>query len=94
MASLVMKALKPSMREKKRYMLVHGKIRDIEKSILDGIGVIGMSKTGLGWIKSGKESAVISVNRGAVDLVRACFALWPEKIEVKRVSGTLKGLNK
>ena len=89
-----MKALKPSMREKKRYMLVQGKIRDIEKSILDGIGVIGMSKTGLGWIKSDKESAVISVNREAVDSIRACFALWPEKIGVERVSGTLKGLGK
>jgi len=89
-----MKALKPSMREKKRYMLVKGKIANIEKSIFDGVGVIGMSKTGLGWIKSSKESAIISVNREAVDSVKVCFALWPEKIEVERVSGTLKGLKK
>ena len=87
-----MKPLKPSMREKKRYMLVKGKISDIEKAILEGIGVIGMSKTGLGWIRSGGGSAVISVNREAVDSVRACFALWPEKIWVERVSGTLAGL--
>ena len=89
-----MKALKPSMREKKRYLLVRGNIKDIERAILDGVGVIGMSKTGLGWIKSGKESAVISINRQVVDSVRACFALWPEKIWVERVSGTLKGLKK
>ncbi len=75
-------------------MLVRGKIKDIERAILDGVGVIGMSKTGLGWIKSSKESAIISVNREAVDSVRACFALWPEKLLVERVSGTLRGLRK
>ena len=89
-----MKALKPSMREKKRYLLVKGHVFDIEKSILDGIGVIGMSKVGLGWIKKSKDSSIISVNRGAVDSVRACFALWPEKISVEKISGTLKGLKR
>ena len=56
-----MKPLKPSMREKKRYLLVRGKIGDIEKAVLEGIGVLGMSKTGLGWIKSDKKSAVVWV---------------------------------
>jgi RNase P/RNase MRP subunit POP5 len=89
-----MKPLKPSMREKKRYLLVKGKNlkTNIEKSILDFIGVLGMSKAGLVWIKSGKGSAIISVNRKSVDHVRASFAVWPEKISVERVSGTLKGL--
>lgn len=89
-----MKPLKPSMREKKRYLLVKGKIKDIEKAVLEGMGVLGMSKMGLGWIKSDKKSAIISVNRGAVDSVRACFAIWPEKILVEKVSGTLRGLGK
>jgi RNase P/RNase MRP subunit POP5 len=89
-----MKPLKPTMRENKRYLLVRGKIGDIEKSILDFIGVLGMSKTGLGWIKRGKDSAVISVNRESLNHVRASFAAWPEKIMVVRVSGTLKGLGK
>ena len=89
-----MKALKPTMRERKRYLLTKGNIKDIERAILEGKGVIGMSKTGLGWIKSGKDSAIISVNREAVDSVRACFALWPKKIWVERVSGTLKGIRK
>ncbi len=61
---------------------------------MEGIGVLGMSKTGLAWIKSDKESAVISVNRGAVDSVRACFAIWPENLVIQKVSGTLKGLGK
>lgn len=91
-----MKPLKPSMREKKRYLLVKGKNpkENIEKSIKDFIGVLGMSKIGLGWIKIGKDSAIISVNRGMVDSVRASLVVWPEKMIVERVSGTLKGLSR
>lgn len=89
-----MKSLKPTMREKKRHLLVRGKVGDIEKAIYEGIGVIGMSKVGLVKVKTGKDFVVISVNREALDSVRACFAIWPEKINVERVSGTLKGLKK
>lgn len=87
-----MKPLKPSMREKKRYLLVRGSVKDIEKAILEGIGVIGASKAGFNWIKSGSDKAIISVNRESVDSVRACFAIWPKKLQVERVSGTLRGL--
>ena len=87
-----MKSLKPTMREKKRYLLVKGKIGEIERAIHDGIGVLGMSKLGFSKIKTGKDFMVISVNRETVDSVRACFAIWAEKIWVERVSGTLKGL--
>jgi len=89
-----MKPLKPSLREKKRYLAIKGEIIDVEKAILEFIGVLGMSKTGLGWIKSGKDSAVISVNREALNEVRASFAAFSENIVVERVSGTLKGLRK
>jgi len=51
-----------------------------------------MSKAGLEFIKSGNDSAIIAVNRESVNHVRASFAVWPEKIDVKRVSGSLKGL--
>lgn len=89
-----MKSLKPSMRENKRYLLVEGSnLREnIEKAILDFIGILGMSKAGLEFIKTEKNSAVISVNREAVDNIRASLVVWPEKMEVKRVSGTLRGL--
>jgi len=89
-----MKSLKPSMRENKRYLLVEGKElrKNVEKAILDFIGVLGYSKAGLDWIKDNKDSAIISVNREAVDSVRASLAVWPKKIEVKKVSGTLMGL--
>jgi RNase P/RNase MRP subunit POP5 len=87
-----MKALKPSMREKKRYLKIKGAVSEAEKAILEGIGTIGASKTSFNWIKKGKDSGVISVNRGSLDHVKACFSLWPKKIIVERVSGTLKGL--
>lgn len=91
-----MKKLRPSARENKRYLLVKGKNlkSNIEKSILDFIGVLGMSKIGLSWIKGSSNSAIISVNREMVDSVRASFCVWSEKISVEKVSGTLKGLDK
>lgn len=92
--SINMKPLKPSAREKKRYLLVKGAVQEIEKSILEFIGVLGMSKTGLVWVKKNKDSAVIGVNREIVDSVRASFAVWPQKISVEKVSGTLRGLGR
>ena len=91
-----LKSLKPSLRENKRYLLVKGKnlSKNIEKAILSFIGVLGMPKTGLHWVKTGKDSAIISINREAVNEVRASFAVWSEKITVEKVSGTLKGLRK
>lgn len=84
------------MKENKRYLLVEGKElrKNIEKAILDFIGVLGMSKTGLEFIKEKSNSAIISVNREMVDSIRAALCVWPKKMEVKKVSGTLKGLGK
>ena len=89
-----MKSLKPSMRENKRYLLVEGEDlrKNIEKAILDFIGVLGFSKVGLEFIKSNRDSAIISVNREMIDSVRASFCVSKNKMEVKMVSGTLKGL--
>ena len=88
------------MRENKRYLVVKGRGKNIrqniEQAILDFIGKLGMSKAGLSFIKSDikSNSAIISVNREAVDSVRASLAVYSEKMVVERVSGTLKGLNK
>jgi len=91
-----MKALKPSMREKKRYLLVKGEnLREnVERAIKDFIGVLGMSKTSLSWIKVEKDWAIVSVDRKMVDAVKASFCILPERISVEKVSGTLKGLKK
>jgi len=79
-----MKSLKPSMKENKRYLLVEGKElkKNVERAILDFIGILGYSKTGLSWIKTGENSAIISVNRQAVNSVRASLAVFPKKMEI------------
>lgn len=89
-----MKPLKPSMREKKRYLLLKGEhLREnVEKAIFEFVGVLGMSKTGLSWIKANKKSGIICINREALNFVRASFAVYPKEISVERVSGTLKSL--
>ena len=91
-----MKPLKPSIRENKRYLLVKGKNlkENIEKAILEFVGVLGLSKCGLSFIKNEKDSTVISINREAVDSVRASLCVYPEKMEVRKVSGTLRGLGR
>lgn len=91
-----MKSLIPSSKENKRYFLVSGKNlkENIEKAILEFSGILGMSKCGLSFIKTEEGKTIISVNREAVDLVRASIAVFPEKMEVLRVSGTLKKLSR
>ena len=53
-----------------------------------------MSKVSLSFIKSGRDFVVICVNRKMLDLVRASLVVWPDKISVEKVSGTIKGLGK
>lgn len=91
-----MKALKPSARENKRYLLVEGKNlkQNIEKAILEFIGVLGLSKVGLSFIEKNNNSSIICINREMVDSVRAALCVFPEKMEVTKVSGTLKSLRK
>ena len=89
-----MKKLKPSMRENKRYLLVRGSnLREnIEKAILDFIGSLGMSKAGLELIETKGNSAIIGINRKSLNHVRASLCAFPERMEVIRVSGTLRAL--
>ena len=91
-----MKPLKPSMRENKRYLLVSGKNprKNVEKAILDFIGVLGLSKCSLSFVMCDRNSTIICVNREMIDKVRASLCVYPEKMEVLKVSGTLKGLGK
>ncbi len=80
------KKLKPSMRENKRYLLVDAGKDEVEKAILDFIGILGYAKAGIAFPASG----IVAVNREEVDRVRS--ALVSAGINVKRVSGTIKGV--
>ena len=84
-----MKPLKPSMREKKRYLLLKGKFTksDVEKAIMKYIGILGYSKASPTWISKN----ILAINRSEINRVRGSFTLT-NNIQVARVSGTLKSL--
>jgi len=90
-----MKPLRPTMKENKRYFLLKGKdFFEAESVILEFIGILGMTKAGMSWIKKEKTSAIICINREALNQVRASFAASPKDIQVVKISGTIKGLSK
>ena len=60
---------------------------DIEKAILDYIGILGFSKSGIMWV-----GRILAVNRKLVNEAKAALLL--AGIKVRRISGTLKGLKK
>ena len=82
------------MRENKRYLLLQGEQlkENIDRAILDFIGAKGYAEAGVHPIEFNENSAIIAVNREKLNDVRAAFALSAERILVKKVSGTLKGL--
>ena len=88
-----MKFLKPSHREKKRYLLLEGDIdkKNIEKVILDYIGILGYSKASPKIIAKSKEKTILAINRKELDKVRAAFLL-AGKVKIVKVSGSLKKL--
>ena len=84
--------LKPSARDKRRYLLINSNNDRIEKAILDYIGVLGFGKAGYMKVKSVGGKTVGSVVRKSLNEVVA--GLGFAKINVEKVSGTLKGLEK
>ena len=86
-----MKHLNPSHREKKRYLLLEGDIENIDKAVLDYIGILGYAKASPKIIQKDKKTAILAVNRKELDKVRASFLL-AGKIKILKVSGTLKKL--
>ena len=89
-----MLALKPTMRANRRYLLIRGNKKDVESAILEYIGVLGWANAAPVFVLSHSGQEIVAVNREALTDVRAALALAREKIEVLRVSGTLKGLGK
>ncbi len=87
-----MKSLIPSHKEKKRYLLLKGKDlkKNVNLAIKDFVGNLGLAEASPTFIKKN----ILSINRKSLYKVRASFVLWEERIEIIRVSGTLKGLEK
>lgn len=104
-----MKALKPSYKENKRYLLVKSNLSEntreiyskVQDAILDFSGVLGLSKCGMSVIRNNKNNKkenenknylILCVNRESVNLIKASLAVYPEKIHVEKIFGTLKKL--
>ncbi|MBS3078995.1 hypothetical protein J4218_02650 [Candidatus Pacearchaeota archaeon] len=89
-----MKNLKPSHREKKRYLLINGKDAEkenIKNCILEFIGVLGYAEASPKFI--GNDKIILAINHRSLDKIRTSFLMSEKDIKIKRVSGTLKGLN-
>ena len=79
------------MRIRRRYLLLKAPSKDlVEKIILEYLGVLGWAKATPFFVE-GKE-LILSIDRKALENVRAAFALSSANIQVMKVSGTLKGL--
>ena len=97
-----MKALKPSHREHKRYLLISGteaSPKVIEEAILNFVGILGYAKAAPSFIKpSGKNvgkfkgKLVLAINRKELDNVKASLVFSGKQIVIERVSGVIGGL--
>jgi RNase P/RNase MRP subunit POP5 len=90
--------LKPSARDKRRYFLVKAPSKDIEKVILKYVGVFGLAKSAYVQVDVSQDPRwdldkgliVGSCLVGSLNEIRAALGL--ERIDILKVSGTLKGL--
>jgi len=90
-----MKSLKPSHKEKKRYLLLKGKDIDeksIDSAILKFIGVLGYAKASPRIIKKSKQQTILSINRKELEKIRASFLLSKKDIRIEKISGTINNL--
>jgi RNase P/RNase MRP subunit POP5 len=84
-----MKILKPSVRERKRYLFLKGNFskKEVENAIMKYIGILGYSKASPIWI----SKDILAINRKELNNVRASL-IFCKNVEVSKVSGTLKKL--
>jgi RNase P/RNase MRP subunit POP5 len=92
-----MKPLKPSHKDKKRYLLIKGKDANkkiIEETILDFIGILGFAKASPYPIKNKEKNIIIAINRNMLDMIRTAFFISNKDIKIIKVSGSVSKLKK
>jgi RNase P/RNase MRP subunit POP5 len=92
----MVKLLKSSMRENKRYLLIKGKdanIKIIEEAILEFIGVLGFAETCPKLIKETSRGIIVAINRESLNKVRASILISGKDLEIVKVSGIIQKLN-
>ena len=87
---------KPSARVKRNYLLLQGGNRsEVEKVIVDYIGILGWAKASPVFVEGGEKEGrmILSIDRGEINNIRAAFESSPVNIKILKVSGTIKGLD-
>ncbi|MFA5856150.1 MAG: hypothetical protein WC867_02235 [Candidatus Pacearchaeota archaeon] len=90
-----MKNLKPSHREKKRYLLLKGKDTNkkiLEEVILEFIGVLGYAESSMKIIKFNENKMIISINRDSLNKIRSALLISEKDIKIIKVSGSVSNL--
>jgi hypothetical protein len=84
--------LKPSERDRRRYFVVRASNQQVEKAILEYIGILGFAKAVYMKVEDTRfpGKMVGSCLAETLDEVRAALGL--AGISIEKVSGTLKGL--
>lgn len=86
--------LKATVRANRRYLLIQGIRSSVEKAILEFIGVLGWADAAPVFVSEKNGQVVLCVNREGLAKVRAALALAKDELNILKVSGTLKGLEK
>ena len=87
-----MKPLKPSHRERKRYLLIEGSDanrKNIENAIFEFIGVLGFAESSPMFVKIARNKIILAINRVTLDKVRTSFLMSNKDIKIVRVSGSV-----
>ena len=87
----------PSARTNRTYIMLEAKSRaEIEKVIVDYIGILGWARASPIFVEGGKSEGrfVLAINREEISNVRAAFAASALNIKILKASGTIKGLTK
>ena len=90
-----MKPLKPSHREKKRYLLIKGKDADkknLDEAILEFIGVLGYAEASPQIVKHNENKVILAINRRSLDKIRTSFLMSGKNLEIVKVSGSVKNI--
>ena len=88
--------IKPSASARRIYLLLESKSRaDVEKAIVDYIGILGWAKASPIFVEGGKDEGrmILAIERGEINNVRAAFEASSLNLKILKISGTIKGLS-
>ena len=80
--------LLPSLKEDKHYLVFQGNKDNVEKALLEFLGILGMSKANPVIIEFKKNVGILSFNRKYADDIKSALVFY--NIHTLGISGTIK----